>query len=66
MHSISCLIFNSRIPPGIEVDHVVGSGQVQAGAPRLERDQEQITLAILQVLHSELTRLCHDVSYEPV
>src|SRR3984893_16274817 len=41
MCAIGGLILDRRIPPGVEMDHVVGGGQVQSGAARLEADEKQ-------------------------
>ena len=48
VRAIGGLIFDGGVPPRIEVDHVVGAGEVDAGAAGLERDQEQIALAGLE------------------
>ena len=53
--TIGGLVFGRRIPPRVHVDHVVGGGEVQARAARLERDQEHIALARLKCLHTFLT-----------
>ena len=35
------LVFDGRVPPAVEMDHVRGGGQVQARAARLEREHEK-------------------------
>jgi hypothetical protein len=42
------LIFGRGIPPRIRYQHVVGRGEIEPEAARLEADQEQITLAGLK------------------
>ena len=39
------LVFDGRVPPRVDDDHVVGRGQVQAEAAGLQADQEQVALA---------------------
>jgi hypothetical protein len=39
-HPVGGLVLNRRVPPAVEVDDVVGGGQVQPGPARLERQQE--------------------------
>jgi hypothetical protein len=46
------LVFGGRVPPGVDDDHVVGRGQVQAEAAGLQADQEQIALAALEGRHA--------------
>ena len=46
--AVGGLVLHRRVPPGVHVDHVVGGREVQAEAAGLERDQEQVALAILE------------------
>ena len=41
------LVFNSRIPPAVEVNHVRRGGQVQSGAAGLERQHEERHVVVL-------------------
>src|SRR5690606_25561282 len=45
---IARLILGGRVPPRVEVDDGVGGGEVEAGAARLERDQEEGDRALLE------------------
>ena len=38
--AVGGLVLDRGVPPAVEVDDVVGAGQVEAGAARLEREQE--------------------------
>ncbi len=38
--AVSGLVLDSRVPPPVDVDDMIGRGQVQAGAARLQRQQE--------------------------
>ena len=40
MRAIRCLLFSRRIPPGIQMDDVIGSREVQAEAARFQADEE--------------------------
>jgi hypothetical protein len=46
------LVLDRRVPPAVEEEHVVGGRQVQAGAARLERqdEDEPVVLARLETL----------------
>ena len=35
------LVFHRRVPPPVEMDHVAGFGEIQACAPRLQREDEK-------------------------
>jgi hypothetical protein len=48
VRAIGRLVLDRGVPPRIEVDDVVGGGQVDAGAARLERQQEHVGLAGLE------------------
>ena len=52
--AIGRLSFHSRVPPGVGVDHVVGSGEVQPKAPRLQANQEQWRVPVLKRGHPRL------------
>ena len=49
--AIGGLVFDGRVPPGVEVDHVVGAGEVEAGAAGFQRDQEHVAVAGLEQIH---------------
>ena len=51
MGAIGGLLFDRRVPPRIEMDDVVGSGQVDADATGLEAEQEHLALAALKCGH---------------
>ena len=55
--AVGRLIFDGGVPPRVEVDHVVGSGQVEARAARFERDQKEVALAALEGIDLFLTML---------
>ena len=38
--AVGGLLLDGRVPPAVDVDHVVGAGEVEAGAARLEAEQE--------------------------
>jgi hypothetical protein len=42
------LILDGGVPPGIQVDDGVRGGEVEPEAARLERDQEDVGLAVLE------------------
>lgn len=52
--SVAGLIFHRRVPPGIEVDHVIRRRQVQTGAAGLEADQEDFPHTGLEGIHARL------------
>ena len=49
--TVGSLLLDGGIPPGVEVDDVVGSCQVESQAACLEADEEHGTLAALELLH---------------
>ncbi|MNY00594.1 hypothetical protein D3C86_1330940 [compost metagenome] len=49
--AVAGLGLGGRVPPGVEVDHGIGGGEVEAGAAGLEADQEHRHLAGLERLH---------------
>ena len=51
VRSIAGLILDGRVPPGIEVDDGIGLGQIQTRAPRLEADQKQRNLCLLEAAY---------------
>src|SRR4051794_26044716 len=50
VRAIGRLILDGGVPPGIEMDDVVGGRQVDAGAAGLERDQESVALTRLEAV----------------
>ena len=50
MRAVGGLVFDGRVPPGVEVDDVVGLGEVEAEAARLEADEEYRRIAFLEIL----------------
>jgi hypothetical protein len=50
MRTVGGLVFDSRIPPRIEVDDVIGGSEIETGAPGLEADQEEVALPALKGL----------------
>ena len=38
--AVGGLLLDGGVPPAVDVDHVVGAGEVEAGAAGLEREQE--------------------------
>jgi hypothetical protein len=50
MRKVGGLVFDSRIPPRIEVDDVIGGSEIETGAPGLEADQEEVALPALKGL----------------
>ena len=49
--AVAGLGFDRRIPPGVEVDHGVGGGQVEAGAAGFQADQKHRHLAALELFY---------------
>src|SRR5699024_3394058 len=49
--AVTGLRFDSRVPPGIEMNHRICSRQVEAGAARLAADQKDRMLASLEFAH---------------
>ncbi len=52
--AVGGLVFGGGVPPGVEMDDVVGPGQVEAGAARFEGDEEEVALAGLEGVHAAL------------
>lgn len=50
--TVTGLIFHRWVPPGIEVDHIVGAGEVKATAASLQADEEDFTCASLECIDS--------------
>ncbi len=50
MRAVGGLILHRRVPPRVQVDDIIGGGEVQPGAARLEADQEDIAGAGLKGL----------------
>ncbi len=46
---VSGLALDGRVPPRVEVDHVVGAGEVEPEPARLEADHERLLLSLLEV-----------------
>src|SRR4029077_21028583 len=52
---ISRLVFDGRIPPPVEMDHVTGGSEVQSGTASLEReDEERRPIVALKVVDKAL------------
>ena len=50
--AVSSLVFHSRIPPPVEMDHVRGGGEVKPGAAGFERKhEERDVFVLLELLH---------------
>ena len=49
--TVAGLVFHCRVPPRVEVDHVVGRGQVEAGTAGFQADQENVAFALLERVH---------------
>lgn len=47
--TIGGLILHRRVPPGIHMKHIIGSGEVEADPAGLEADEEELSLAGLEV-----------------
>ena len=47
--TVSCLVLRRHVPPRVVVDDHVGSRQVKAHAARLERNQKDRNLALLEL-----------------
>jgi len=54
VRAVDRLLFDSRIPPGIENNDGVGSRQVETHSPRLQADQENIARPVLKVVDGAL------------
>ena len=50
VRAVGGLVLDGRVPPAVVVDDVVGAGEVQAGAGRLQRQQEDRDLAGLEAV----------------
>jgi hypothetical protein len=56
MRAIDRLRFDRRVPPRIEQEDVLGGGEVEAEAARLEADQEQLAVRIgLEAVDARVT-----------
>ena len=56
--TVCSLIFDSGIPPGIHMNHIVSGCQIQSCSSRLERNQKCSCIAILKLVHFLLPRSC--------
>src|SRR5680860_352791 len=54
--AVGGLVLDSGVPPAVEVDDVVGTREVEAGAARLEREQEHRCGTVLELAHHLLAR----------
>jgi len=53
--SVSGLVFDGWVPPGVHVDDVIGGREVQTGAPCFKGDQEQVSVSGLEGIDGFLT-----------
>ena len=53
------LVFDRRIPPSVEMDDMRGGGQVEPGAPGLERQHEERDIVVLLESPHQLLALRH-------
>ena len=60
------LVFDGRVPPRIEMNHVVGPGQIQSRATDLERDQEELSFTALEGIDALLPLLRRRLSQRMV
>ncbi len=51
MSPVGGLVFNGRIPPGVHMQDIIGSSEVQSQTARFEADQEQIAFTRLKPLN---------------
>jgi hypothetical protein len=52
------LVFHSRVPPTVKVYHMIGSCQIETGAPGLKRqDHERNIVFSVKLLHQLLAGL---------
>jgi len=54
MGAVSGLGLGGGVPPGIEMNHGVGGGQVESGAAGLQRDQHDLGPALLEIVDGSL------------
>ena len=55
VRAVDGLRFHRRIPPGIEKEHVLGGGEVQAQAAGFQADQEKPAIrVVLEAFHARL------------
>ena len=56
MSAVGGLHLDGRIPPGIEMDDIIGGGQVQTHAARFEADEEEgIRRIVLELVNARLS-----------
>ena len=49
--AVAGLVFHGRVPPGVEVDDVAGTGEVEPGASRFQADEENAgRIAVLKLI----------------
>jgi len=51
-----CLIFDRGVPPGIQMNHIIGGGQVQPRPAGLKTDEEDFTFARLKGFNGAFTQ----------
>ena len=49
--AVTGLILDGGIPPRVEMDHIVGCGEVKAQSTSLETDEEEGDITLLILLH---------------
>ena len=48
VRAVGRLVLDSRVPPRIEMDHIIGRRQIEADTAGFEADKEQVALARLK------------------
>lgn len=54
VRAVSSLVFYRRIPPGIEMNDIIGSRKIQTHATSFQANQEQIAFAALESINAFL------------
>ena len=55
VNPVAGLVFHCRVPPGVQVNHIISLGQVQPGTPGFQANQEYLAFAALECLNPCLT-----------
>ncbi len=57
--SVGSLVLHCRVPPAVEMEHVVGCRQIEANATSLKREDEdrRATALLLKTLYHHITLL---------
>ncbi len=64
--SIGCLIFDGRIPPGIHMDHIVGSGEIESHTSCLQTDEKYGYASRIKMFDEPLAFLAFRLTIEIV